>query len=200
MLVRICPADHWEGLNLASCPELDTLKVHIHFRGDSEAYQDVPQPQENRDVSREDEGGSQQEDEEHQEEEDVPQPRQDEDALRPSLAAIGMLSQVSRTVRDVTIQLHGLPSAPGATPELLKKGRLLGLQAFDEAITREAFPLVKKVHLRMRFQPAYRSIHDDDWGEIQDVVWSKTLPNLDGQGLLNFGFKVEDYYRVFKYM
>ncbi|KAI1786717.1 hypothetical protein LXA43DRAFT_1098921 [Ganoderma leucocontextum] len=115
---------------------------------------------------------------------DAPQPQQDEDVRGPSLAAIGFSSQVSSTLREITIWLHGLPHATGVTLGLFEEGRLLGLQAFDEAITADAFPRLKVVDVRMRFEPSFVDMCGEERREILEAVRWKALPNLKRGGLL----------------
>ncbi|KAM5533412.1 hypothetical protein V8D89_012962 [Ganoderma adspersum] len=191
--------DHWQKLNLELCPKLDTLQMHIHFRDDptdraprrpqqdqnSEGDDDMSQC-ENEDVSQ-----LKDRDMSRLEDEDVPQPA-DGDVLQPSRAAIGMLSQVSSSVRDITIRLHDLPPALSATMEMIKQGRLLGLQAFDEAITKKMFPRVSKVHLHVHFQPSIGNRYMSELREIHRLVWVHMLPKLDTAEVLDFGFKVRE--------
>ena len=180
-------------LNLTSCAKLDTLEVNIRFRedwgsADKEVLRPRPEacrlyedkPKGSRDVTVSDA------------EDTVMSLPGNKDVLRPSRAALGMLSQVSGTVRDVTIRIHDLPRKPRDTIEVLKQGRLLGLQAFDEAITETTFPCISKVNLHMHLKPRFEGVMYRDWKEIHNLVWSKTLRNLDQAGLLDFGFKVEE--------
>lgn len=68
---------------------------------------------------------------------------------------------MSKTVCDITIQLHGLSPAQ-ATLQVLQKRQLLGLAALDEAITRNAFRRLRSVHRRMHFRSTCRPTLNTD--------------------------------------
>ena len=128
--------------------------------------------------------------------EDIPR-RTEEGLLRPqhggniwlqSLSIIRALFRMSKTVREITIRLYGLPPVQ-APLQLLQKRQLLGLEALDEAITRDAFRRLRSVHRRMRFRSTCRPMLNTDWQKIESVVQSKTHPNVQSKGLLDFGLQ-----------
>ena len=186
--------DESEGKNLSRPRDEDVDEDMLHSRDDDDTSRfedddDMSQCEEDVNMSQyEDENVSQLKGQDK----DVSQPA-DEDVLQPSRAALGMLAQVSSSVRDITIQLHNLPPGPSATMEMIKKGRLLGLEAFDEIISEKAFPRVDKLHLDMHFQPGAAPVYMSEWREINRLVWVHTLPKLDTTGVLDFGFKIKEH-------
>ncbi|TBU26945.1 hypothetical protein BD311DRAFT_725011 [Dichomitus squalens] len=79
-----------------------------------------------------------------------------------SLPGAGMLSQVSRALRDIYIYVYDLPCV--AT---LNNRRLLGLQEFEKVITADRFPLLRKVYLRIR--------PDEDLQQKPDYKWRQVV-------------------------
>ncbi|TBU44753.1 hypothetical protein BD309DRAFT_891949 [Dichomitus squalens] len=95
-----------------------------------------------------------------------------------SLPGAGMLSQVSRALREIYIYVYDLPRVT-----TLNNRRLLRLQEFDKVITPDRFPLLRKVYLRIRPDQDLQQKPDYKWRQV--VVGTRNaLPNIHSRGML----------------
>ena len=94
------------------------------------------------------------------------------------LAGAGMLTRAPSTLRNIAIYLDDLPQVSA-----LGDRRLLRLQAFDEVITPERFPLLEGVDLRIALHWHLETWSTYDWEDVEAAA-QEVLPLLHSRGVL----------------